>query len=92
MGAEKPVIEIFVKEKEKWPNKGTDKQYVADSFIQFNLSLPSFVPNFKILSQIVPEKFLMEKQFTHRQTHKHCYRKGKNYIPPIYFVYQGYDL
>ena len=31
--AEKSVIENFVREKEKWTNKGTDKQYVADSLI-----------------------------------------------------------
>ena len=29
--AEKFVTEHFVREKEKWTNKGTDKQYVADS-------------------------------------------------------------
>ena len=27
---------------------------------QYNLSLPSFVPNFKILGQVVPEKSLTE--------------------------------
>ena len=31
--AEKSVIENFVREKEKWTNKGTDKPYVADSLI-----------------------------------------------------------
>ena len=31
--AEKSVIYNLVREKEKWTNKGTDKQYVADSFI-----------------------------------------------------------
>ena len=31
--AEKSVIENFVREKEKWTNEGTDKQYVTDSFI-----------------------------------------------------------
>ena len=34
------------------------------------------------LSQVVAEKSLTEKKFTD----KHTYRKGKNYIPPIYFV------
>ena len=29
--AEKSVIENFVREKEKWTNKGTDKPYVDDS-------------------------------------------------------------
>ena len=31
--AEKFVTENFVREKEKWTNKGTDKPYVADSLI-----------------------------------------------------------
>ena len=31
--AEKSVTENFVTEKEKWTNKGTDKQYVADSLL-----------------------------------------------------------
>ena len=31
--AEKSVIENFVREKEKWTNKGTDMQYVADFLI-----------------------------------------------------------
>ena len=35
-------------------NKGTDKQYVAVFFgTQYNSSLSSFVPNFRILSQVV---------------------------------------
>ena len=29
----KSLTEIFVREKEKWTNKGTDKQYVADSLL-----------------------------------------------------------
>ena len=31
--AEKSVTENFVREKEKWTNEGTDKQYVADSLL-----------------------------------------------------------
>ena len=46
-----------------------------------------FVPNFKILGQAVPEKSLTQKMLTDRQP----YWKGKNYIPPIYFVYRGYN-
>ena len=98
--AEKSVTENFVREKEKWTNKGTDKQYVADSLlhsttvalidselirwkknwkerkkrtnkgtykpyvadslytVQVNLSYLMFVPYFKILGQVVPEKSL----------------------------------
>ena len=31
--AGKSVKEFFLREKEKWTNKGTDRQYVADSLI-----------------------------------------------------------
>ena len=52
-------MEKIVGKKEKRTNKGTDKPYVADSFItQYNLSYLMFVPNFKILGQVVPEKSL----------------------------------
>ena len=45
--------------KEKWTNKGTDKQYVAEFFYtQYNLSYLVFVLNFKILGKAVPEKSL----------------------------------
>ena len=40
-----------------------------------------FVPIFKLLG---PEKYLTKKKFKHTQG------KRKNYIPLIYFVYQGY--
>ena len=60
------------------------------SFItQYNSSLSRFVPNFRILTQVVAEKSLTRKKVyrqTDRQTDKHNYRNGKNYIPPIYFV------
>ena len=56
---------------------------------QYNLSLPSFVPNFKILGQVVPEKSLTEKK-VYKHTNTQTHGKNKNYIPPIYFVYRGY--
>ena len=87
-GAEKSVTEISIGEKEKWNNKGTDKQYMAVFVTQYNSSLSSFVPNFRILIQVVAEKSLTEKSL-HKQTDKHNYRKGKNYIPPIYFLLGG---
>ena len=31
--AEKSVTKILLERKEKWTNKGTDKQYVADSLL-----------------------------------------------------------
>ena len=42
-------------------NKGTDKPYVAFFVTQYDLSLSSFVPNFRILTEVVAEKSLTEK-------------------------------
>ena len=57
------MTEIFIGEKEKGTNKGTDMLDVAVFFVvtQYNSSLSSFVPNFYILSQVVAEKSLTEK-------------------------------
>ena len=52
---------------------------------QYSSSLSSFVQNFRILTKVVAEKSLTKKKVykhTDRQTNKHNYRKGKNYIPP----------
>ena len=51
-------------------NKGTGKQFVAVFVTQYNSSLSSFVPNFRILTQVVAEKSLTEKKFTNKQTDK----------------------
>ena len=48
------MTEIFIGEKEKCTNKGNDKQEEADS----NMFYLTFVPNFKILDSVVPEKSL----------------------------------
>ena len=45
-------------------NKGTDMQNVAVFVTQYNSSLPSFVPNFRALSQVVAEKSLTEKKIS----------------------------
>ena len=77
---EKSLTENFVREKEKWTNEGTDNQYVAESQIHSTTSLPSFVPNFRILSQVVPEKSFTEKSL-HTQTYFR--KKQKLYTPYI---------
>ena len=55
------MTEIFIGEKEKCTNKGTDEQYVAVFVTQYNSSLSSFVRNFRILTRVVAEKSLTEK-------------------------------
>ena len=49
----------LLERKKKWTNKGTDKQYVAGSFMytQYNLSYLMFVPNFKIVGQTFLRNF-----------------------------------
>ena len=45
--AEKSVTENFVREKEKWTNKGTDKQYVADSLYTVQLVITKLCTKFQ---------------------------------------------
>ena len=55
---------------------------------QYNSSLSSFVPNFRILSQLVAEKSLTEKK-VYRQTDTQtniATEKAKTIYPHIYFV------
>ena len=60
---------------------------MADSFIPYTLSLPNFVPNFKTLSQVVPEKALTEIKLTDRYTNI-VTEKAKT-IYPLYTSYAG---
>ena len=51
-----------------------------------------FVPNLKLLSQVVSEKSLTEKKVyrqTDRQTNKHPYGKGKTIYPYILCILGG---
>ena len=55
------MTESFTGEKEKWTNNGNDKQEEADSLLHDKL-YPTYVPNFKILGSVVPEKSLTKKK------------------------------
>ena len=50
-----------------------------------------FVPNFKILGQVVAEKSLTKIKLTHTHPHSHTNGKNKKYIPPIYFANREYN-
>ena len=64
IGTDKSATENFIGEKEKRTNKGTDMQYEAVFFgTQYISLLSSFVPNFRILTQVIAEKSLTEKNF-----------------------------
>ena len=63
---------------------------MAVSVTQYNSSLSSFVPNFRVLSQVVAEKSLTEKK-VHRQTNRQANiitEKSKT-IYPLYTLYRG---
>ena len=61
--------------------------------IQYNSSLSSFVPNFRILTQVFAEKSWTEKKFTNRKTdrHTHISTKKAKTIYPLYTWYLGYN-
>ena len=75
---------FFVGEKENWTNKGTDKQYVANSFIHSATYHYHIVPHFKILSQVESEKTLTEKMLTDIYTN--IVKRQKQYPPPLYIL------
>ena len=54
------MIKKMIGKKEKRTNKGTVKQYVAESLSLYNLAYLTFVPNLIILYQVVVEKSLTE--------------------------------
>ena len=95
----------MIGEKEKCTDKGKGKHGDADSLLQSTMAYSMFVPNFKILGRVVPEKSLMEKKLpTDTQTNivmekaKTIYpyirqtllwKRQKLYIP-IFFICRGY--
>ena len=82
----KSVIEFFIgeREKEKWINKGNDKQEEADSLLHNT----TFVSNFKILGSVVPEKSLMKNK-VYTQTQTHTITEKTKSIYPLYTSYAG---
>ena len=89
------MTEIFLGKKEKSTNKGTDKQYEAGFFfvIQYMSSLPSYVPSFRILSQVVAEKSSTEKSVHNvlyrcdRRKIENVKKEGKMWISILIFIY-----
>ena len=61
IGAETSVTEICIGEKENEQIKGLINNCACSFVKQYNLSLSRFVPNFRILNQVVDEKSLTEK-------------------------------
>ena len=60
IGAENSVTKCFIGEKEKWTNKGNDKQQHADSLLHNTTVITNIYKNFKILGAVVPEKSLTQ--------------------------------
>ena len=88
------MIEISTAEKEKWTNRGTDKQNEAVFVTQYNSSLSSFVPNFRILTQVVAEKSLTEKKCQYvlyksdRRKKWKLKKGGKMRVSILIFIYK----
>ena len=53
------------------------------------MSYPIFVPNFKMLGTVVPEKSLTKKKLTQTNTHKHTHTEKAKTIYPLYTSYTG---
>ena len=81
----------FVREKEKCTNKGTDNKYVANFYTLYNLSLPNFTPNFKILSQLFIEISLPEKVNIQIQCKQTLLQNRQNNLPHIICMHAGYN-
>ena len=64
-------------------------QHVAVFATQYNSSLSSFVPNFRILSQVVAEKFLTEKclYVLYKSNRRKIEKEGKMRISILNFIY-----
>ena len=97
--AEKPVTEFFIGEKENGQIMGQISRrrlilsYTVQQVIP-NISTKFQNPRFNSSWKIFDEINVYTQPppaHTHTHTHKHCYWKDKNYIPPIYFVYRGYN-
>ena len=80
---------IFIGEKEKNEQiKGLISNMKLFFVTQYNSSLSSFVPNFRILTGVVAENYLTEKKFTNRQNNI-VTEKAKT-IHSLYTSYRGY--
>ena len=76
------MMEKNIGTKEKRTNKGTDKQYVADSLIHYKTYHTRCL--YQILGQVVAEKSLTKKKiYTHTHKHTHKRKKQKLYTPYI---------
>ena len=90
---EKSLMEKKVEKRKKYGQiKGLINTMWLFFVTQYNSSQSSFVPNIRILSQVVAEKSAEKSLQSDRKKDKHSYRKGKNYIPLIYTSYNwGYN-
>ena len=87
--AEKSVTEISIGENENEQIKGLISVMGLFVVTQYNSSLSSFVPKFRIITKVVAEKSLTEKslQQTNKQTNI-VTEKAKT-IYPLYTSYRG---
>ena len=56
-----------------------------------NGQIQELISNMRLILSYTVQLVIPNVCTTHTLTHKHINRKGKNYIPPIYFVCRGYN-
>ena len=92
--AEKTVTEIFLERKKN----GQIQELISNMWLILCYTVQLVIPNVRTKFQNPKSSSFREifdrkkltNTHTHTHTHKHINRKGKNYIPPIYFVCRGY--
>ena len=79
-------------EKEKWSNKENDKQQHADSLLHnTSLTCPTFVPNYKILGAVVPEKSLTKKNLERKKNEEIKGQISSSSLILVYTTHQPID-
>ena len=56
-----------MRKKEKWTNKDKDKDEAGFAFTQYK-SYPMFIPNFKIVGEVVAEKYVQKILFEKKKS------------------------
>ena len=88
------MTEIFLERKKN----GQIQELICNMWLILCYTVQLVIPNVCIKFQNPKSSSFREifdrkkvNKHTHTHTHKHINRKGKNYIPPIYFVCRGYN-
>ena len=92
------MMENFIGKKEKWTKKERKKnaqihELIGNMWLILCYTVQLVIPDVCTKFQNPKSssfREIFDRKKLYRLTDKHSYRKGKNYIPPIYFVCRGY--